>query len=120
VLEAFPPRPRATVEVRPAAGGAQVCVLAGDLDIENLTPAAQALAALVAQRPRAVVVDLSGVGFCDSSGLNLLLRTRLAAEEEGVALRLAAVPPTVMRVLELTGAHTVFSLHASVESALTA
>ncbi|MFJ8623517.1 STAS domain-containing protein [Kitasatospora sp. NPDC093550] len=120
VLEAFPPRAGQAVEVRPGAGGAEVCVLAGDLDIENLAPAARALTALVARRPRAVVVDLSGVGFCDSSGLNLLLKTRLAAEEEGVALHLAAVPPTVMRVLELTGAHAVFSLHASVESALRA
>ncbi|GAB7188907.1 STAS domain-containing protein [Kitasatospora sp. Ki12] len=111
-------RAERAVEVRPGTGGAAVCVLAGDLDIETLGPAAEALAALVARRPRAVVIDLSGVGFCDSSGLNLLLKTRLAAGEEGVALHLAAVSATVMRVLELTGAQAVFSLHASVEEAL--
>ncbi|MEU8921928.1 STAS domain-containing protein [Kitasatospora sp. NPDC048545] len=114
------PRADLAVRTRPGAGGAAVCVLEGDLDIETLAPAADALTALVAQRPRALVIDLAQVGFCDSSGLNLLLRTRLAAGEEAVALYLAAVSPTVMRVLELTGAQAVFSLHTSVEAALAA
>lgn len=120
VLAAAEPRTEPAVRTRPGAGGALVCALEGDLDIETLAPAADALTALVAQRPRALVIDLAQVGFCDSSGLNLLLKTRLAAAEEGVALHLAAVSPTVMRVLELTGAQAVFSLHPSVEAALTA
>ncbi|MGW7445187.1 STAS domain-containing protein [Kitasatospora sp. NPDC054795] len=117
---ASPYRAELAVRTRPAAGGAVVCALAGDLDIETLAPAADTLTALVARRPGAVVIDLAGVGFCDSSGLNLLLRTRLAAGEEGVGLHLAAVPPTVMRVLELTGTRAVFSIHGSAEEALAA
>ncbi|MFE6869170.1 STAS domain-containing protein [Kitasatospora sp. NPDC057692] len=118
VLAASQPRPELVVETRPGPDGAAVCVLAGDLDVETLAPAAEALAGLVAQRPTAVVIDLRGVGFCDSSGLNVLLRTRLAAERAGLELRLAAVPPTVMRVLDLTGARTVFAIHESVGAAL--
>ncbi len=113
-----PSRPGLMVETRPGPAGAVVCSLAGDLDIETLAPAADMLDTLVAQRPGALVIDLHGVGFCDSSGLNVLLRTRLAAERGGVGLRLAAVPPTVMRVLDLTGAKTVFTIHDSVDSAL--
>ncbi|WP_051711659.1 STAS domain-containing protein [Streptomyces sp. NRRL S-350] len=119
-LSASPPRAELAVRARTAASGAVVCVLVGDLDIETLAPAADALTTLLAQRPSAMVIDLEGVDFCDSSGLNLLLRTRLAAGEQGVALHLAAVSPTVMRVLELTGAQAVFSLHRSVEAALAA
>ncbi|MEV0186932.1 STAS domain-containing protein [Kitasatospora purpeofusca] len=111
-------RPGLVVETRSAPGGAMLCILVGDLDIETLAPAAEMLDALVAQRPRAVVIDLGGVGFCDSSGLNVLLRTRIAAEQGGLELRLAAVPPTVMRVLDLTGARAVFSIHESVAGAL--
>ncbi|MFB6890646.1 STAS domain-containing protein [Kitasatospora sp. NPDC056327] len=118
VLAASLPRPDLLVETRSGPDGTMVCVLAGDLDVETLAPAAEALAALVAQRPTAVVVDLHGVGFCDSSGLNVLLRTRLAAERQGLELRLAAVPATVMRVLDLTGARTVFAIHESVGAAL--
>ncbi|MFJ8437255.1 STAS domain-containing protein [Kitasatospora sp. NPDC094019] len=115
-----PPRPGLVVETRSAPGGAMLCVLTGDLDIETLAPAAETLDTLVAQRPGSVVIDLRGVGFCDSSGLNVLLRTRLAAERAGSELRLAAVPPTVMRVLDLTGARAVFSIHDSVAEALAA
>ncbi|KJY27544.1 hypothetical protein ADK60_30230 [Streptomyces sp. XY431] len=118
-MAAVPPyRPGLVVETRCGPGGAMLCILVGDLDIETLEPAAETLDALVAQRPEAVVIDLSGVGFCDSSGLNVLLRTRIAAEQGGLALRLAAVPPTVMRVLDLTGARVVFSIHDSVAGAL--
>ncbi|WP_405008271.1 STAS domain-containing protein [Kitasatospora purpeofusca] len=118
-LAAVPPyRPGLVVETRSVPGGAMLCVLVGDLDIETLAPAAEALDALVAQGPGAVVIDLGGVGFCDSSGLNVLLKTRIAAEHGGLELRLAAVPPTVMRVLDLTGARAVFSIHDSVAGAL--
>ncbi|CAN3985484.1 STAS domain-containing protein [Kitasatospora purpeofusca] len=120
-LAAVPPhRPGLVVETRSAPGGAKLCVLVGDLDIETLAPAAEALGTLVAQGPGAgaVVIDLGGVGFCDSSGLNVLLRTRIAAERGGLELRLAAVPPSVMRVFDLTGAGAVFSIHDSVAGAL--
>lgn len=106
------------VEVRRTEAGAALCSVAGDLDIEMMEPAERALAALVDQRPPLLVVVLEEVGFCDSSGLNLLLRTRASAAAAGVAFRLAAVPPAVMRVLELTGAESVFSLHPTVEEAL--
>ncbi|WP_052706246.1 STAS domain-containing protein [Streptomyces rubellomurinus] len=107
-----------TVTTRVTGTGAAVCALAGDLDVETLAPAAATLTELVARRPPTLVIDLRGVAFCDSSGLNLLLKTRIAAEQEGTELRLAAVAPTVMRVLELTGAHVVFALRESVEAAL--
>ncbi|MFC5664337.1 STAS domain-containing protein [Kitasatospora misakiensis] len=110
--------PGLDVVVADFEGGVYVCSLTGDLDGDTLPPAARALGDLLDRRPAALVVDLAGVGFCDSSGLNLLLRTRLAAGKAGTALHLAAAPPGVMRVLELTGAQSVFSLHPSVEAAL--
>ncbi|MEU2393424.1 STAS domain-containing protein [Streptomyces sp. NPDC007369] len=109
-----------TVQVRRTEARAAVCRVAGDLDIETLGPAEESLSALVGQGPPVLVVDLHGVGFCDSSGLNLLLKTRAAALAAGVEFRLAAVAPTVMRVLELTGAQAVFSIHESVDAALAA
>jgi anti-sigma B factor antagonist len=109
-----------TAEIRRSAPGAAVCVLVGDLDVESLATAEQALARLTAQQQPVLVVDLGQVGFCDSSGLNLLLRTRLAAAAAGTAFRLSAATPTVLRVLELTGTDAVFSLHPSTRDALAA
>ncbi|MFB7379433.1 STAS domain-containing protein [Kitasatospora purpeofusca] len=105
---------------QPVDDGAAVCVLVGDLDIETLPPAEQALDEALRTRPSVLVVDLEQVGFCDSSGLNLLLKTRLSATAAGAELRLAAASPTVLRLLELTGADTVFRLHPSVADALAA
>ncbi|MGW4891301.1 STAS domain-containing protein [Kitasatospora sp. NPDC004240] len=99
---------------------AAVCALAGDLDIETLAPARTTLDELVEQRPPLLVVDLGRVDFCDSSGLNLLLRTRMAAASADLGFRLAAPSATVLRLLELTCADTVFSLHPSLDEALAA
>jgi anti-sigma B factor antagonist len=46
----------------------------------------------------------------DSQGLSALLRTRQEIERCGGSLRLAGVPPRILRLLELTGMDTVFTL----------
>ncbi|MEE1929352.1 STAS domain-containing protein [Streptomyces sp. TRM 70351] len=65
-----------------------------------------------------LVVDCSGLDFCDSTGLNVLLTARLRAEAAGGAVHLAAMRPAVARVFEITGAGTVFSLHDDLDHAL--
>ncbi|MFJ4095190.1 STAS domain-containing protein [Kitasatospora sp. NPDC089913] len=107
-----------TARPQPVDDRTAVCVLVGDLDIETLPPAEQALDEALRTGPRILVVDLGQVGFCDSSGLNLLLKARMSATAAGAELRLAAASPTVLRLLELTGADTVFQLHPTVGDAL--
>ncbi|WP_371477209.1 STAS domain-containing protein [Kitasatospora sp. NBC_00315] len=101
-------------------GGAVVCTLVGELDLDSLTPARAALDEAVGSGPAQLVVDLAGVQFCDSSGLNLLLQTRLAAQAADVPLALVSLVPQVARVFEITGAESVFSIHASVDEAFAA
>jgi anti-sigma B factor antagonist len=48
-------------------------------------------------------VDLAKVTFIDSTGLNAIVRTAALLVSHGRRLRLCAVPPTVLRLLELTG-----------------
>ncbi|WP_344468641.1 STAS domain-containing protein [Kitasatospora kazusensis] len=98
--------------------GAVVCRLVGDLDLDNLGPARSLLEEALAMRPAALVVDLAGVTFCDSSGLNLLLQIRLDAQQAGVPMRLAPVPDQVARLLDITGATGVFSIHPSIDEAV--
>lgn len=115
---AGPPAPaHAGVDLRWTAAGAAVCRIVGDLDLGTVEATRSALGQAVASRPPILVVDLSGVDFCDSAGLNLLLQTRLEAERAGVSMRLASLARTVVRVFELTGADAVFSIHASAEEA---
>jgi len=105
------------VEVDRTGSGTVVCRLSGDLDLGSLAPVRVALGRALALRAPLLVVDLAGVEFCDSSGLNLLLQARLDAEAAGVTMRLASLTAAVSRVVELTGASAVFSLHDSVEEA---
>ncbi|MFG3224610.1 STAS domain-containing protein [Kitasatospora sp. NPDC048194] len=115
-----PVRPDLAVRTWHTENLAVVCALAGDLDVETLAPARSTLDDLVDRHPPLLVVDLGHVDFCDSSGLNLLLRTRLAATAADVGFRLSAPSEAVRRLLELTCADSVFSLHPSLEAALTA
>ena len=115
---ADPPAPgHAGVDVRRTAAGGAVCRIAGDLDLGTVSAVRSALERAIAAKPPILVVDLAGVEFCDSAGLNLLLQTRLQAETAGVSMRLASLAASVVRVFELTGADTVFSIHASAEEA---
>ena len=105
------------VQVARTEAGAMVCRLAGDLDLGSLAPVRAALAGALESGPALLVVDLAEVGFCDSSGLNLLLQFRLEAENAGVTMRLAALTKQVSRVFELTGALDVFQVYPGVEEA---
>ncbi|GJF33271.1 anti-sigma factor antagonist [Kitasatospora sp. NE20-6] len=100
--------------------GALICALTGDLDLDSMAEVQGPLREVVASAPDLLCVDLSGVGFCDSTGLNLLLQLRLDAEQAGVPLVLAEPNPQMSRLFELTGAGAVFRVFESVEEACAA
>ncbi|MFJ4628279.1 STAS domain-containing protein [Streptomyces sp. NPDC088847] len=99
-------------------GRIAVTTVTGELDVRS-APAVYRRALEALTRCPLVVVDLSGVTFCDSSGFNALLRLRRRAEEAGTRLALAAPPGQVARLLALTGADTVFPVYGSLAAART-
>ncbi|MBT2481051.1 STAS domain-containing protein [Streptomyces sp. ISL-94] len=107
---------RFTVAVR-AVDGAVVLEVAGELDHDTVRPLRDALDAAVAPGGR-VLVDLARLGFCDSTGLNVLLHSRLAAREAGGSLELAGLRGPVARMFHITGADGLFPVHADVADAL--
>lgn len=109
--------PQLTVSVRPWAHGV-VIRSDGELDHDTVGPLREALEATVGEAAGRVVVDFGGLTFCDSTGLNLLLRSQTAAEEAGGSVVLAAVSPMVARMLEITGVQEVFRIYDTVEEAL--
>lgn len=89
-----------TVAVRPI----------GEIDIETAPVLQRALAQALAHASsaKAVVIDCSRLTFCDSSALNTLLAARRAAEEAGTVIRLSAPNSQLQRLLEITGALSLF------------
>jgi anti-sigma B factor antagonist len=94
--------PGLDITVRPHPRGYAEVVAAGDIDFTTHPVLSDALAATIAHgRPR-ILLDLSRVAFCDSTGLGVLVRaSREATAREGW-LRLAAPAPGVRRTLEIT------------------
>ncbi|MDX6742079.1 MULTISPECIES: STAS domain-containing protein [Actinocorallia] len=96
------------------AGHAVVSAV-GELDLYTAPRLQQALAALLGEQELdRVVVDLSGVEFCDSTGMNVLLSGMKRVRERGGVFELAAPRPAVQRILQVTGLDTVFTVHDAV------
>ncbi|NML50650.1 STAS domain-containing protein [Streptomyces sp. R302] len=108
---------RLRVDVRFDRGGETVVVAPlGELDHDTAEPLGTALEKH-ADAAR-LVVDCAGLDFCDSTGLNLLLRARARALEAGARLDLAGLRPPVDRMFEITGALHVFRVYADAHEAL--
>ncbi|MFD5428217.1 STAS domain-containing protein [Streptomyces sp. NPDC127084] len=107
------------VTVRPGPEpGIVVVAVAGELDHDTAEPLHAALEEGIAAGARRILVDCSVLLFCDSTGLNVLLRARLAAKETGARIELAGLRPQVARMLAITGAGAVFPRYASIGEAL--
>jgi anti-sigma B factor antagonist len=98
-----------TVSVAQPADGVPVVVVAGDLDMATAGDMSQQLAEVVGAGTD-VVVDLSGLEFIDSTGLNALIAARRASEGRGGTLTLRRPARCVRRVLGITGLDQVFAI----------
>lgn len=110
-------RGRLRVEVR-NEGPWAIVTPAGELDHHTAELLREPLEASLDSGQAQVLIDCSGLEFCDSTGLNVLLGARLKAEAAGGGIHLAAMQPVVARVFEITGADAVFTVHATVAEAL--
>ena len=60
--------------------------------------------------PRNLVIDLRGVTFLDSTGLNMLVGFHYKCERNGGSLKVMAPPPEVVRLFEITGLDQILSV----------
>lgn len=97
--------------------GSTVVVLQGDVDLSNSTDVRRALLDISGKAPL-TVIDMSGVGSIDSSGIASLLEGHQLARKRGADFVLAACSDGVNRVLALAKLDNVFHLSGSVEDAL--
>lgn len=100
-------------------GSRAVVTPAGELDHATAELLREPLEGCLDEGCTQLVVDCSALEFCDSTGLNVLLGVRLKAEALGGAVHLAGMLPAVARVFEITGAEAVFTVHTTLEAALT-
>ncbi|MGI5239835.1 STAS domain-containing protein [Dactylosporangium sp. CA-139066] len=110
----------ATLQVRverdPSADVVVVSV-AGEVDYDTAHTLRKALRAALDARPAAVILDLAGLRFLDSSGLGAIVAGWQQAGEAGVRYTLRSVPPVVIDELEITGLAQVLTLDDADSSA---
>lgn len=94
-------------------GGHAVVTATGELDLYTAPRLQTALAGLLRDQADHVIVDLSGIEFCDSTGMNVLLAAMKRLKEQGGAFELAAPRPAVKRILQVTGLDTVFTIRGA-------
>ena len=110
------------LQVTVAEAGAGVLVVApvGEVDVATAGLLRCAIHQAVESVPRSVVVDLSGLTFCGSTGLVALLAAREHADRRDVGFGTAAGRPSMLRVLEITGFGPALRHHERLEDALAA
>jgi anti-anti-sigma factor len=92
--------------------------LRGELDDDSDATMAEQVAQALADRPNAVVLDLTEVDFIGSAALSALVGARQRADEAGVTMGLVATRRVALLPLELTGLDRVFPVFPTVREAI--
>ena len=102
---------------RTSQDGIETVLVQGELDIATAAGLISILNSSVADALRAVVVDLTRVGFMDSTGLALLINAnrRLKLRRKGFAV--ICPPGPLRRVFEITDMVDTLHVHPDPESA---
>lgn len=105
------------VRAQSASADARVVEVSGEVD---LAQAAKLRAALIraGDGVRLLVVDLSGVGFIDSTGLGVLVGRLRAMRTIGADLRLVVTSERIRHNFSITGLDRIFTLYDDAETAL--
>jgi anti-sigma B factor antagonist len=82
-------------------GDLHTVALVGELDIGSAPLLERTLADLCSSGAKQITVDLAGVEFMDSSGMNAILRSRMLCEEHECDLSLTPARRSVRRVFEV-------------------
>jgi anti-sigma B factor antagonist len=84
-------------------GDRTVVTVAGDLDDTVASDFQREIERHLEASTARIDIDLSAVGFCDSSGLRALMIVSRKAADQGIRLTLAAPSTAVQLVLEVSG-----------------
>ena len=100
--------------------GLTVVTTPDEIDITNAGLLREALLAAAADGQPVVVVDMTSTEFCDSTGLNVLVRALRQADQAGTKLLLVVSASALHRVLAVSGVGELFRTYGSLAEAVDA
>lgn len=92
----------------------------GDLDIATAGDLQEHVLSAVEEHGPWLILDLTGLDFMDSSGLNVVINIYRSVKEHGGSLALAAPNERVTKVVRLVGLHRQVAVHRTVPAAVNA
>ncbi len=95
-----------------------VAELQGDLDLDAVGSFQSTITDIVSRGKVGVVLDMSGVGFVDSVGLEQLLWARDYCNENTREFRLAGLDENCAKILEITRLENEFEHYAELSEAV--
>lgn len=105
-------------EVGESGIGLTVVHCSGNLDLETVDEFKRRVLSLIVMGANPLVIDLSGVGFVDSTGLGGLIAALKRAREAEIGLDLVVNTERVTQLLALTGVDALLPIYESEKLAL--
>lgn len=105
-------RPQLSYQITASGDGLRVAI-AGEIDMAT---ADRLLGAILDELPGhddTLTLDLAGVTFCDSAGINAFIRLRNRQTDADHGFHLVNVTAAVRRVLELSGLTAILNIDAA-------
>jgi anti-sigma B factor antagonist len=102
------------------SGRHAIVTMPDEIDLTNSGGLNEQLAAVIAQSPQMVTVDMTATTFCDSAGISVLARAHQLATDNGGELRIALGHSPVARIIQLVGLDQVVPLYPDVQHSLDA
>ena len=99
-------------------GGVPVVVAPGEIDITNAAGLRAPLLEAAAHANGTLVIDMAQTQFCDSAGLNVLVRAHKRAQADGGELLLVISGAAVLRIFAVTGLDHLIPNFPSLDQAL--
>ena len=97
-----------------------IVALEGEIDLHESPNVRETLKPFIAGKTPRIYVDMSQVGYIDSSGLAVLIDAMQRVANYGGKFGLIAIKPAVRTVLEIARLDQVFRVYPDRESALSA
>ena len=107
-------------DLMPLKQGQNILPLEGEIDLHVSPEVAESLRAMIAKKPKEVVIDLSRVTYLDSSGLAVHSEGMQSVQEYGGRFAVAGVQESVKHIFDIARLDQVFQIFPDVDSALSA
>jgi anti-sigma B factor antagonist len=102
----------------PGHDKAKLIEIVGDLDRGSVKDAREKIISFIEKGNVNLVVDLSGLNFCDSTGILVLVHSYIKVVRYKGYFKLCRIPTDIFRLLEMIGLTKIMPIYNTVEEAL--